>query len=181
MNSTPIISLRNDFLKGCGREYDFPTASGVDLFRIDEEALLRGIERFEGDRETLVRALEEGLDWSDCYSLVILGLRVSVSAARGDSQSSLQLAMALIIAGCQRLDYRDTLRAFSVLEDCADRTKCDIKKILESWGREVPLGRVEPIVEDFFEREKTSRRIDSMGIVTIGSGRELQFRSSGFN
>jgi hypothetical protein len=176
-----VSTAAAEFFKACGREYEFPTGNGIAIYSVEEEKLIAECEMQKEDVAGYAADLAKSVDWSDAYSLAILGLRMAVLAARKNESRSFRIAIALVVAGGQKIDYRDSLRAFAILERCAESVGIELLEAMSELRDRDQLGRLEGIFEDYFEREKKMRQIDVMGIRQVGEGAELQFQSSGLS
>lgn len=127
-----------------------------------------------------MKAFGNELAWHDCYSLVILAIRLAIKAARDRDVLSFRAGLLLLDAGISKIDRRDGLRAMSVFENCSARLGLNLH---DEWcsvaGSEVP-GAPRSVANAYFARSDDMRSIDVMGIVEVGSGETLTFKNKYF-
>ena len=99
------------FLESCGRDYEFPAGGQHELLTSQEQVLLELLRACGWSVEQQVSALEKDHDWSDCYSLVIFGVRLAILAVRQTQPSIYRIGLVALVAGSPKVDWRDVLGA----------------------------------------------------------------------
>lgn len=167
----------SQLIDSCGREYEFPAAGKVKFPTPEEGKLFDALSHADiSDTEKIV-AMSDGRDWSDCYSLAIFGIRLAILGVRSASRQVFRLGLLAMLAGSPKLDWRDTLRALAIFEDCGRRLgfrfQSDILRTV------IPSEQMSlyAVVNGFFERSEEMRTVDVMGIKPVGVGDELTFIS----
>src|SRR5262245_43701770 len=86
--STSVNQAVSRFVRSCGRDYEFPAGGRIGLLTHSEIELLNVLKGSEMSDAEKVSAMSNGLSWSDCYSVVIFGIRLAVLGVRTGSRDT---------------------------------------------------------------------------------------------
>lgn len=165
------------FLESCGRDYEFPAGGQQELLTSQEAGLLETLRHCELSIEQQISQLASNRNWSDCYSIVVFGVRLAILAVRTNDAAVYRTGITALVAGCPKVDWRDVLGAFSIFEECGKRLSLEFQKEVESIA---PYGGVEKLrstLDGFFSRDEEMRAVDVMGFKEIGEGDNLTYRA----
>ena len=166
-----------EFVKSCGRNYEFPAGGENELLMPSEEKLYSALQTESLSEAEKVSVLRVGFDWSDCYSIVIFGVRLAVLAVRNTQPETYKLGVLALAAGIPKVDWRDVLGAFGIFENCGNRLGIRFQDEFKLVADITDVGSVQPTIDGFFSRDHEMRSIEVMGFTECGTGKEFTFRS----
>lgn len=164
------------FINTCGCDYEFPSGGRIELLNESESALFAILQSDELSTADKINIMSDGLDWSNCYSIVILGVRLAILGVRTTNITAYRCGILAFVAGGPKIDWRDLLGVLAILENCADRL--DVSFQIES---EKVLGltndaKMHSIVGGYFSRPDEMRSVDVMGFIAVGGAHDLTFK-----
>ncbi|MDP1560484.1 MAG: hypothetical protein Q8M16_03715 [Pirellulaceae bacterium] len=174
-----LLNAVSAFLETCGRDYEFPAGWQHDLLTKQEQALLEVLLDCELSVKHQISTLSSGLDWSDCYSLVIFGVRLAILAVRREHQRLYGIGLVVLVAGSPKVDWRDALGAFAIFNECGRRICVDFQSEVELIAASGDIDKLQPTLDSFFLRDDQMRAVDAMGFQECGAGDSLMFRAKG--
>ena len=126
-----------------------------------------------------IEALSDGLDWSDCYAVVVFGVRLAVLAVRNAVPAYFRQGVIALAAGSPKVDWRDLFGAFAIFEDCGHRLGIHFHDELDFVLGFSDEAKLRSTMDGYFSRPEEMRSVEVMGFVESGSGRELTFKPKG--
>ena len=165
------------FLESRGRDYEFPAGGEHELLTKEEQALLELLLAGEWSVEQQISTLERGRDWSDCYSLVIFGVRLAILAVRQKQPGIYRIGLIALAAGSPKVDWRDVLGAFAIFNVCGKRLGIDFQTEVEPVAACGDVAKLRSILDGFFSRDEEMRGVEVMGVQECGEGESLTFRA----
>ena len=165
------------FLESCGRDYEFPAGGQHELLTSQEQVLLELLRACGWSVEQQVSALEKDHDWSDCYSLVIFGVRLAILAVRQTQPSIYRIGLVALVAGSPKVDWRDVLGAFAIFNICGKRLGIDFQTEVEPIAACGDTAKLRSTLDGFFSRDENMRAVDVMGFQECGQGESLTYRA----
>jgi hypothetical protein len=179
MNQLPhsLPAAVTQFTESCGREYEFPAGGRIPFLTQQETELLEVLSKSDIPYDEKVVAMSEGRDWSDCYSIVIFGIRLAVWGVRSVSQRTFRYGVLALAAGMPKLDWRDVLGALAIFEVCGKRLGIDFQSEIEGTVALLNQDNLHSILNGFFTRTNEMRAVEVMGFKQVGEGREFTFIS----
>lgn len=166
-----------EFVKSCGRNYEFPAGGENEILTPPEEKLYSALQTESIPEAEKVSVLRVGFDWSDCYSIVIFSVRLAVLAVRNTQPEIYKLGVLALVAGIPKLDWRDVLGAIAIFENCGSRLGIRLQDELKLVSYLTKGGDVQSTIDGFFSRADEMRSIEVMGFAEFGTGKEFTFRS----
>jgi hypothetical protein len=167
------------FLESCGRDYEFPAGGQHELLTKQEQALVELLRDCELSVEQQVSALSKDRDWSDCYSLVIFGVRLAILAVRQEQQNLYRIGLIAMVAGSPKVDWRDVLGAFAIFNVCGKRIGMEFQAEIEAIAGCGDTDKLRPTLDGFFSRDDEMRAVEVMGFQESGAGDSLTYRPKG--
>jgi hypothetical protein len=148
---------------------------GLDIVSRPEELdLLDEIENAGALSKSLVSQLGHDLELGQAYLLLDLAVRTAIFAARAELPHTLHNGALFLVLDGDLLDYRDVLRALSIVEDCAQRLGSDLGSSIEHVISLATETRRRTIM-DYLRRSPAFRGLRVMGFVATGSGLTLSY------
>ncbi|MBL8891039.1 MAG: hypothetical protein JNL67_13740 [Planctomycetaceae bacterium] len=166
-----------DFLKSCGKDYEFPAGGQHELLTRQEEALVRALQESGLSIEQQISTLAKARDWSDCYSLVILGVRLAISAVRHQQPSKYNIGLVALVAGSPKVDWRDALAAFAIFDACGKQVGIDFQAEVESVSALGDKEKLQSTIDNFFLRDPEMRAVGVFGLQECEKGERLLYRT----
>jgi hypothetical protein len=167
------------FVAACGRDYEFPAGGRIGLLTEPEEYLYASLQHKGRSDAERIQAMSVGLGWSECYSIVVFGVRLAVLAVRRFDTEAYRAGVLALIASSPKVDWRDVLGAFAIFENCGNRLGIDFQSELEAAVKHSDEAKLRSTMEGFFSRAEAMRSVDVMGLVESGAGDEFTFKSGG--
>lgn len=174
--SDVLVSAVLEFTTSFPRDAEFPCGEGIEIPTAAEQALVEAIERSSPVSAGVAKQVRSQLSDQDGYSLVIFAARMAVLAARSNEKRWLAAGVTGLVID-ETVDWRDVLRATSIVYNCAMRIGFDLRQALNEVSHAATSQRCETIFDGFFSRPEPMRKIDHMGLMVTGTGHTLNFRS----
>jgi hypothetical protein len=176
-NAEQLNEARQAFLRSCGRDYTFPAGGAVPLLTTQEQKLL--VELGNGDLGAAEqsRALAADCEWPECYTIAIFAVRLAIFGVRNRVDEPFRVGVAALAAVCSKLDWRDELRALAIFEHCGKLASVDFSVEMLRLKRALYGDGQAARFDAYFTRTDEMRSIDTMGIICVGEGSQLTFRS----
>jgi hypothetical protein len=181
------LSTRNDdairlsesikrFLEGYPDQTAFPLGKPVAIPTDAEltllEAMAETVPALVGD---LVSVRKNVKEVAHGYSLIQFAIRMAVLAVRRDNPDILITSLPGLILDDDKVDWRDILRALSIIENCAVRLGIEFRPAVENLCQFATPKRRHTIVEGYLVRSPDMRDVRVMGYAAQGEGRTLSF------
>ena len=166
-NDDVLIRVR-DFLRRCPKNFDFPMGGEVPIpMPTETELVTPFLDGFEFN-PIFAEQVRNGLTWNDAYSLVIFGVRMAVVAVRSETKALLENSLwAVCVDDNDLVDWRDILKALSVINDCAVRIGCDFDAAITRVSASAPPRRQNTIREAYLVRDQKMRSVHAMGLKAV--------------
>lgn len=164
------------FFESRDRDYEIPAGGHHQLLTAQEQELLAWLSDCGLSIEQKISTLVKDRDWSECYSLVIFGVRLAILAVRQRPPSTYSTGLVALVAGSPKVDWRDVLGAFAIFDACGRRIGVDFQAEVE---RVAACGEPELLrstIDGFFSRDAEMRCVDVMGFQECGVGETLNYR-----
>lgn len=157
----------NNFLRSRDDNYRFPAGGNHAILSSTEVALVEALESVEKTSDEKIQVLHEQLEWTECYDVLILGVRLAILSVRQHNTARFRQGLLFLFAGARKVDDRDVLRACSIFENCANQLEVEFET--EAFQILPPghLGKFCPTVSAFFRRSEEMKAIQVMGIQEI--------------
>jgi hypothetical protein len=165
------------FVASCGRDYEFPAGGKIELLTRSEEELHASLQCKSVSDAEKVKAMSGGLNWSQCFKIVIFGVRLAVLAVRRSDSAIYKDGVIALAAGSPKIDWRATLAAFAIFENCGKRLSISFRDELESVVKFTDQAELRPTIDGYFRRTDDMRAVDVLGYVESGTGNQFTFRS----
>ncbi|MBI1321662.1 hypothetical protein GC170_00525 [bacterium] len=170
-----IAEVLTNFMDSCGREYEFPAGGEVALLTRQESALFEALSDTDDSLDENLRTISNELDWSDLYSIAIFGVRLGILGVRTGNARTYHLGLIAFLAACTKLDWRDTLGALAIFEDCGRRLGIGLRSVIERIAIPGDDRQLQSLLDGYFSREERMRSVEVMGLKRAGEGDDLTF------
>src|SRR5690606_22900931 len=110
-----------DFLTACGRDYEFPAGGSIRFPMPTEVHIVRVLSDETLADSKKIALLDESVISYDWYSVIILAIRLAIAGVRTKSANDYVTGIIPLVASAPKVDYRDSLRAFAIFEECGTR------------------------------------------------------------
>lgn len=113
---------------------------------------------------------------SDCYPVLVFGIRLAIDGACQAQPQSFRAAQLPLLATGSIIDRRDLLGAMAVYEACAQKLSLDFQAELEALAEQSgqPLSGTLAV---YFKRDAAMRTVEVMGLRECRSGSSFTFRT----
>jgi hypothetical protein len=163
--SDTVRMLLRKFLIDCPKDFDFPLGGLHRIPSGNELRIVQSVEEFKPPFSNSLESLRDGLNLEQAYQVIILALRLAVLAVRTQSVKALDPAILFLSLENGLVDWRDTLRALSILEDCSRTLDADFQKKMEEMKPVMGDKLKKTIFEGYLVRTIEARTISAMGFV----------------
>lgn len=143
-----------------------PTESELRVFAVLEQSSLV-------PREELVPIVTR-LNSFNSYNFAIFAIRMAILAVRTGDARPFRLGLVGMVVDEGGIDWRDVIRALSLLEHCASMLGLNLRDEIGPWC-EIASCRRKRQIDEYFEEEAGARGIWSMGFITEGAGPSFHF------
>jgi hypothetical protein len=164
-------------VKSFPRDAEFPLAKSIPIPSREETALLNEIENCVFTSHSDISCADVGLTVLNCYSLVMFSVRMAVCAIHVSDRQVLRSGLTAIAIDEDQVDYRDILRALSLIEYCAKKLHIDFFNELRRVATIATTARSE-ILQNYMQLDPMWRTIRTMGFKATGENSTLSFDNS---
>jgi hypothetical protein len=166
MNGKEAISDAVDkFLSSCPNDFDFPAGGTTKIPLESELKMAKEIQdAMPLTSESLV-PLRERLTIRRAYQLIIFAVRMAVLAARTGAAGLIDTAIYGLVIENGLVDWRDTLRALSIIEDCAKRLGIDFQNKIKQFENLMSDKSKKVVFEGYCSRAVEMRAVTAMGFI----------------
>jgi|GEM_PF-5935076 len=113
--------------------------------------------------------------YDDADKLYVAAIRLAVFGARLHHPDLVNTAFAVLTFDQGQMDFRDFLRAVSILYDALQLEGGNIERVVAEVRPFATPGRLDALIEDFLNRSEAYRSLDVMGLQRVGSGGTLDY------
>ena len=161
MNKMNVSSELEKFLDSVPKSFPFPMGGDTTIPTSFEEELLSSI----------TAAMDAGCqEWPSVgnairggYQSAVFAVRMAVYAARESDSRILEAGLYGLVFSNGQVDYRDLLKALSIIDDCCQRLNVELANVLPAH---VDLNGMQDTIKGYLLRDAEMREIDVMGIHT---------------
>ena len=123
----------------------------------------------------LIDTLRIQVDGDMAYGLVSLATRLAILSVRNGDPELLKKGLWGILVDDGLVDWRDILRALSVIDDCARRVGFPIEPFLRESAEFATEKRKHTILEGYLSRPSALRMPEIMGLKARGAASNLVY------
>jgi hypothetical protein len=162
----PLHSVE-DFLSTCQEDLNFPPDDVTEIPLESERGMV--VELKDASPEEIAAFLEarKGQSIDDAYNLMASAARMAVWALRTGSPGPLEASIRLFLIANEGLDWRDAIRGFFVIGDCAERLGVDLKAITERVKGIMTDSVRSTIYDGYFGRPEGGRDLQPMHLAAM--------------
>lgn len=172
---TQINQCLRNYLAACPPNFDFPWGGETPIPFGAELELMEALSNIDGiTRDSLVQ-LRNALTRRQAYELVIFAVRVAVCSVRTNSARLVDSAILAFLVDDCLVDWRDSIRALSLIEDSARRLGLDLRERMIPLRVLMTERQARTIFEDYFERPSEMRSIGVMRFRAIDTREGLLY------
>jgi len=164
-DSKPILNAIFAFLSSCPDNYDYPIGGKVSIPAVVEQELLAILDCNVTDE--LLKSVRQVISRDDAYSLVIFVVRMAVYAARTKDTTPIEKSLWILSVDDNEVDWRDTLIALAIIEDCSVRSGFDFKTKVQALAKLAPNRRRKTIEDGYLSRTPEMRDVETLGYKPI--------------
>jgi len=161
----PILEDVRAFLSACPDSYDFPIGGELSIPSAFEQKFLTLL---SGDvTNQLLESVRQNISRNDAYSLVIFAVRMAVHAARTKDTAPIEKSLWILSVDDNDVDWRDTLIALSIVEDCSARSGFNFTNRIAELAQLAPSRRRKTIEDGYLSRTPEMRDVETLGYKPI--------------
>ncbi|PHS09670.1 MAG: hypothetical protein COA78_11930 [Blastopirellula sp.] len=166
----------SQFVGSCDRDYEFPSGGYIEFLTETESELQILLGKSCLSNSEKISVLSDGLNWSDCYSIVIFGVRLAVLATRLSKPDIYKSGILALAAGGSKIDWRDLLGVFAIFEYCSICLSLDFQSEIQRVANLSNEEKLHSSLDSYYSRSTEMRSLDVLGFEKIGVGDSLNFK-----
>jgi hypothetical protein len=176
MPDNPLLSAVRQFLATLPPSYYvYTTGRRLPYPAGDEPLLLEALKNHRPTQRADLKPIAEQLNVKAAYDLATFAVRMAIYSARQGESSALLTALPALVMDDDLVDYRDTLRDLSIIEDCAARIGLDASTAFGQVAGIASRARAGTIRNGYLSRTPDMRAIAVMGVTAIEDEDGLQY------
>lgn len=174
-DSDTLSNCFAEYCSACPPDFDFPTGSSVKIPTPSECALAKAFEAALPTLRDQIYPIRKTLTVRNAHHLTIFAVRTALLAARSNSKNLIDVSILALLIDEGLVDWRDTLIALSLIEDCSKRVGVDFRRSIESHVALATDTLRKTIVNGYLARSEEMRSIKIMGFTSRDSDEGLVY------
>lgn len=162
----------DSFLNAAPNSYPFPMGGETEIPMESENELLDAIQQSVNapnqDWPSVGEKVRQG------YQCAVFAVRMAVYAVRKNNKSILEASAYGLVFSNGQVDWRDLLKALSIMDDCCRRLDTKLENILPN---SVDRNGMQDTIKGYLLRESEMREIGALGIHTEDTPEGLVYKN----
>ena len=172
MGSSNLQLVLDRFLDAVPNSYPFPMGGETEIPTESEKKLLHSIQESMSLSNQDWPSVDEKV--RHAYQCAVFAVRMAVYAVRMNDRRILKAGAFGLVFSNGQIDWRDLLKALSIIDDCCKRLNVELEKALpESVNR----NGMQDTIKGYLLRESEMRDLDVMGIHTEETAQGLVYKN----
>ncbi len=172
MNTTNLQYNLDSFLDAVPNSYPFPMGDGIEIPMESEKELLGAIQNSMKDPNQDWPSVGEKVRQG--YQCAVFAVRMAVYAVRDNDKSILEAGAYGLVFSNGQVDWRDLLKALSIIDDCCRRLGLMLENVLPN---SVDRNGMRETIKGYLLRDSEMREIDALGIHTEDTPEGLVYKN----